>query len=240
MQFQRNDKKRSALPASEGRPAKDLQPTKKHPQRHCPGLLLANPAHAGKREFQNRPCPRCRDHPRMAGKRRTHRETTLSSKDHPRTCGEKGITLIPLLSGLGSPPHMRGKVRREGRRHAGRRITPAYAGKSTGHRRCPARRWDHPRVCGEKVPPDGVLAPNPGSPPHVRGKEGRVRLFQRLGGITPAYAGKSAQKVLSFWPIRGSPPHMRGKVIVDLVLTERHRITPACAGKSGRNPAGAF
>ena len=28
MQFQRNDKKRSAQPASEGRPAKDLQPTK--------------------------------------------------------------------------------------------------------------------------------------------------------------------------------------------------------------------
>ena len=31
-----DDKKRSAQPASEGRPAKDLQPTKKHPQRHCP------------------------------------------------------------------------------------------------------------------------------------------------------------------------------------------------------------
>ena len=92
-------------------------------------------------------------------------------------------------------------------------------------------------MCGEKPALAAMVSYLVGSPPHVRGKEGRVRLFQRLGGITPAYAGKSAQKVLSFWPIRGSPPHMRGKVIVDLVLTERHRITPAYAGKSSGRTA---
>ena len=150
-----------------------------------------------------------------------------------RICSrQKSIHSGTARDSFSQTPHMRGKDFFERFHCFGNRITPAYAGKSTGHRRCPARRWDHPRVCGEKVPPDGVLAPNPGSPPHVRGKEGRVRLFQRLGGITPAYAGKSAQKVLSFWPIRGSPPHVRGKDLIPALCCVVPGITPAYAGKS--------
>ena len=51
-------------------------------------------------------------------------------------------------------------------------ITPAYAGKSMCHTlRCGCW-WDHPRVCGEKLP--------------------RHRAHFAMLGITPAYAGKSA------------------------------------------------
>ena len=51
------------------------------------------------------------------------------------------------------------------------RITPAYAGKRGYHRCSYKNRWDHPRLCGEKV--CGVL------------------LDRGVSGITPAYAGKS-------------------------------------------------
>ena len=56
-----------------------------------------------------------------------------------------------------------------------RRITPAYAGKRPLKSRPPAARWDHPRVCGEKL----CLNVIPNS----------------IKGITPAYAGKRIPKV---------------------------------------------
>ena len=72
-----------------------------------------------------------------------------------------------------------------------RRITPAYAGKSShldksfhGHR-------DHPRLCGEKL---AMLA-------KLIGKK----------GITPAYAGKRKEGDTVHWYETGSPPPMRGK-----------------------------
>ena len=52
--------------------------------------------------------------------------------DHPRTCGEKGSKEEYTWKKLGSPPHMRGKVRHTDRSDKPMRITPAHAGKSTG------------------------------------------------------------------------------------------------------------
>ena len=70
-------------------------------------------------------------------------------------------------------------------------ITLAYAGKSrvaalrlTLHR-------DHPRVCGEKPPPNGPKSRTSTSPPRMRGKASRGGLILKDDGITPAYAGKS-------------------------------------------------
>ena len=69
-------------------------------------------------------------------------------------------------------------------------ITPAYAGKSAGDRLTIHIKWDHPRLCGEKL--SGTLTPktDSGSPPPMRGKvqpEPKVKTLER---ITPAYAGK--------------------------------------------------
>ena len=86
---------------------------------------------------------------------------------------------------------MRGKVTLQQAVNADDRITPAYAGKSSGSRCQPLSNRDHPRLCGEKVLSTQKAAYLTGSPPPMRGK---VALFERTPhelGITPAYAGKS-------------------------------------------------
>ena len=67
------------------------------------------PAYAGKRCYNQIPCPH--------------------SRDHPRLCGEKFRIVVSTAFRSGSPPPMRGKVTVQ--RHAvdHGRITPAYAGK---------------------------------------------------------------------------------------------------------------
>ena len=91
----------------------------------------------------------------------------------------------------GSPPRMRGKVNGGIGRTEMFGITPAYAGKRLPCCWVPARRQDHPRVCGEKksgcVPGRGKV----GSPPRMRGKGYHCKGMAADIGITPAYAGKS-------------------------------------------------
>ena len=55
-----------------------------------------------------------------------------------------------LLFMVGSPPRMRGKVKRNKRFQLADGITPAYAGKSDLVFDTAIIRKDHPRVCGEK------------------------------------------------------------------------------------------
>ena len=86
-------------------------------------------------------------------------------------------------------------------------------------------------MCGEKQVPRMERPRSKGSPPHMRGKAGRLRGLQAGTGITPAHAGKSicslrlnmlhrdhprtcGEKFDRFLPsfiALGSPPHMRGK-----------------------------
>ena len=90
--------------------------------------------------------------PACAGKRALSSSPRVALKDHPRMCGEKRRSSLRFIAKPGSPPHVRGKVRRllPCRRRPG--ITPACAGKS-GTRTClPWWRKDHPRMCGEKWP----------------------------------------------------------------------------------------
>ena len=134
--------------------------------------------------------------------------------------------------------------------HPGR-ITPAYAGKRWTASKKETSRWDHPRICGEKLKrlcqSDGAV----GSPPHMRGKERQDGGKNEIHGITPAYAGKRARKRNTYPCNRdhpricgekpdcytfqslsvGSPPHMRGKVLLYLKSLSQLGITPAYAGK---------
>ena len=193
-----------------------------------------------------------RSTPAHAGKSHCSRRRATALRDHPRACGEKPRVSSPIGRQMGSPPRMRGKGEVEAGKESVDRITPAYAGKRG---RCPrpaGRRWDHPRVCGEKI--RARLHPRflVGSPPRMRGKE-RKRCCTATGtGITPAYAGKSRLHT-SVLPWRrdhpricgekerwqgiwnsgvGSPPRMRGKVGDHAVIGVHHRSTPAHAGKS--------
>ena len=52
----------------------------------------------------------------------------------------------------------------------GARITPAYAGKSTGGTAALSDFGDHPRVCGEKTFTVKNVPGAEGSPPRMRGK----------------------------------------------------------------------
>ena len=121
--------------------------------------------------------------------------------DHPRTCGEKSDKSFSVWSLTGSPPHMRGKVKRNqssrvkrwdhprtcGEKSFGAsfgtsscRITPAHAGKRVFSALWLFSVWDHPRTCGEKR---FVPCWRPVS-----------------AGITPAHAGKRLKRSRSIVP----------------------------------------
>ena len=192
-----------------------------------------------------------RSTPAHAGKSHCSRRRATALRDHPRACGEKPRVSSPIGRQMGSPPRMRGKGEVEAGKESVDRITPAYAGKRG---RCPrpaGRRWDHPRVCGEKI--RARLHPRflVGSPPRMRGKETDSRRQCCSAGITPAYAGKRTLFCLAGrrnrdhprvcgekcsdhidkGMIEGSPPRMRGKVLCICPLFCVLGITPAYAGK---------
>ena len=90
--------------------------------------------------------------------------------DHPRGCGENTVSRDFYDDLIGSPPQVRGKHEMSTAVAAGKRITPAGAGKTMGYYviRCPQ-----------------------GSPPQVRGKPQRVLSMISPERITPAGAGKT-------------------------------------------------
>ena len=89
--------------------------------------------------------------PAYAGKRSVEEDVTWSIRDHPRVCGEKLVRLAFICGIWGSPPRMRGKAGRKAQVDFAAGITPAYAGKRSPSLRSSPPRWDHPRVCGEKI-----------------------------------------------------------------------------------------
>ena len=91
---------------------------------------------------------------------------------------------------LRSPPRMRGKDGVNDSAQAVTGITPAYAGKSRLGSFGFFHKWDHPRVCGEKVSKLMSKAFRMGSPPRMRGKIIAHSCVLLDVGITPAYAGK--------------------------------------------------
>ena len=71
-----------------------------------------------------------------------------------------------------------------------KRITPAYAGKSSLFDTGRIIEWDHPRLCGEKEADVQFLFNPLGSPPPMRGKANTANAIPENLRITPAYAGK--------------------------------------------------
>ena len=87
--------------------------------------------------------------PACAGKTTQCTEGITVRKDHPRVCGENGTPPIREPALKGSPPRVRGKLRKSVLKRKIVGITPACAGKTTD---VALRGWlsgDHPRVCGE-------------------------------------------------------------------------------------------
>ena len=74
------------------------------------------------------------------------------------------------------------------------RITPAGAGKTTLNYGYLLNYTDHPRRCGENDDIQPEFPNVTGSPPQVRGKPAFYLVDQRVAGITPAGAGKTAYR----------------------------------------------
>ena len=138
------------------------------------GELLGSPPHMrGKVALVDGVVTAGRITPAHAEKRWVNIPSIASLGDHPRVCGEKHVLGASCHLKNGSPPRMRGKEPPCWLHSVGRRITPAYAGKSfvtpiiplqggitpaLAGKRSRAPRGcccseDHPRVCGEKVRP---------------------------------------------------------------------------------------
>ena len=129
---------------------------------------------------------------------------------------------------------MRGKEKQIQTRPKRKRITPAYAGKSTCLILFDALHEDHPRVCGEKQRSRRRLKAEIGSPPRMRGKEGGDLFAAVVDGITPAYAGKSAVVAATQGAARDHPRVCGEKGDkVKHSLLPCFGITPAYAGKRG-------
>ena len=152
----------------------------------------------------------CRITPACAGKSGLAALDHALAGDHPRVCGEKEKVKAILIKSGGSPPRMRGKVRIPCWRSVSAGITPAYAGKSQQLDKRRNRKQDHPRVCGEKQFKFSTSFTVRGSPPHVRGKVGVVKLLSELPRITPACAGKRA-KIKGATESSGDHPRMCGE-----------------------------
>ncbi len=170
--------------------------------------------------------------PAHAGNRVPAQWVRLPRWDHPRTCGEQKNQLKCFSHSVGSPPHMRGTVDRNGQR--------AKPGQ------------DHPRTCGEQNLGEKYTHRLTGSPPHMRGTDSAIPGRGIHAGITPAHAGNSTrcealrcnkedhprtcgeQRALHAQDVQevGSPPHMRGTVKRSMSLPISCGITPAHAGNS--------
>ena len=175
----------------------------------CHGIT---PAYAGKSDFRTVGLLLHRDHPRVCGEKFLAPSSTVfltgspprmrgkvrpmsfdmvRFQDHPRVCGEKPNRILWEHWKEGSPPRMRGKGCVEVRCGLSVGITPAYAGKSSDVEKVSHHPRDHPRVCGEKSARCMRFETHSGSPPRMRGKDGTKEWADKMGRITPAYAGKS-------------------------------------------------
>ena len=84
--------------------------------------------------------------------------------------GEKLSSGAYVAKDKGSPPRRRGKGVNVNCSADDIGITPAQAGKSCSDCRCSNRRWDHPRMGGEKTAQKSFGSQVIGSPPRGRGK----------------------------------------------------------------------
>ena len=160
----------------------------------------------GKRKNLDMPACPYRITPARAGKTRLEAEIKEMRQDHPRACGENLSLGRVKLSPAGSPPRVRGKPSSYYSILTQQRITPARAGKTATADPGSDAGEDHPRACGENPTAAHASAGLIGSPPRVRGKQGRAHPARSIQRITPARAGKTKAQAPQ---IRGREDHPR-------------------------------
>ena len=137
------------------------------------------------------------------------------NKDHPRVCGENGNPDLKVRGILGSPPRVRGKLVFRRSCMARVRITPACAGKTSRSSAARLEEGDHPRVCGENPDYRSRDIKDRGSPPRVRGKLEKSYNTYIQDRITPACAGKTVYKGVTF-QLREDHPRVCGENTLEM------------------------
>ena len=150
------------------------------------------PRARGREDILHPPPPYPGITPACAGKRRWAGRRSTPGWDHPRVRGEERNQCSGPSGLQGSPPRARGRGSCATHSGCARRITPAYAGKSSLMKKKFMLWRDHPRVRGEEMAIQAVTGTTDGSPPHARGREIASVAGWLQNGITPACAGKSS------------------------------------------------
>ena len=119
--------------------------------------------------------------------------------------------------------------------HPARRwIIPAHAGNTRRCRRIPLRFRDHPRACGEHMPPSCSMLTVEGSSPRMRGTRDRVPASPDVMGIIPAHAGNTRECLVADCGAEGSSPRMRGTLAIGDEVRGIVGIIPAHAGNTSQ------
>ena len=151
--------------------------------------------------------------PACAGKTPCRDEEGYKKPDHPRVCGENLSGMCMARGIVGSPPRVRGKLKRQVFDYRYRRITPACAGKTRFISASCFASADHPRVCGENKKPRRSAIRGHGSPPRVRGKRSRSCMSFPCCLDHPRVCGENSMSVSPASISTGSPPRVRGKLM---------------------------
>ena len=180
--------------------------------------------------------------PAYAGRTLDHGGCADRLQDHPRVCGENPSPSSSFPWPAGSPPRMRGEPPPLGKSGPSTRITPAYAGRTRVGRSIPARKMDHPRVCGENVRLRRSRAGSVGSPPRMRGELSAGEPPVVIMPDHPRVCGENRASIRWRVTEEGSPPRMRGELVRAFEALKDGGITPAYAGRtctsSRPSPAG--
>ena len=148
------------------------------------------------------------------------------------------MSLRSLKIGAGSSPRMRGTPGdgvKDGRIYG---IIPAYAGNTRRSARPPARRRDHPRVCGEHMLTGLVCWVISGSSPRMRGTLPPDALSLVYVGIIPAYAGNTYFGRWRGTALRDHPrvcgEHVSGRKYCSILLGSSPRMRGTLGGHAWR------
>ena len=192
--------------------------------------------------------------PAWAGKTRLLRWRSGWAGAHPRVGGENRGVPPARRNNQGSSPRGRGKRRDTRPARTSTRLIPAWAGKTLYVDVVPSMRGAHPRVGGENSAMPAPMALSAGSSPRGRGKREQRLAGRVLGGLIPAWAGKTHPIGYQALGTRahprvggenrgggcdgdggeGSSPRGRGKRGRPRTRKRCRRLIPAWAGKTSR------
>ncbi len=133
--------------------------------------------------------------PACAGRSPRLRRGCRPAREHPRVRGEETVGSSMGAVRVGTPPRARGGGLAHRRAPARPGNTPACAGRRSAWSSWPRPCWEHPRVRGEELAPSVVEVDRMGTPPRARGGGLRGRLRLRVGGNTPACAGRRGREL---------------------------------------------